>query len=101
MKAHRFKTKLTTKEDVWQEFNNELIPKVDAAIRQVVGKNAGALDFLIFKQSEEGIKISAKVKMELVKQWEQKGRNMAFLKDNFEFSFMNLLAQKLTGKSLK
>ena len=101
MKAHRFKSKLTTQDEVWEEFNSQLYPKIDKAVFDKIGHNKGILAYAEFKQSTEGVKLVADVKLSLIKEWERKGRNMAFLKNEFEFSFMNLLNQKYYGKPLE
>jgi hypothetical protein len=101
MKAHKFKTKLTTQEEVWDEFNSELRIKLDRAMYDSVGIGQGVLAYAKWTSSEEGIKKCAAIKLDLVKEWQRRGRNMAFLKNRFQFDFMNLLSEKYFGKELK
>ncbi len=97
MKAHRFKTRLTTEDEVWTEFNTELQKKIDYAIHQEIGNGAGIIKFFEYKESHEGIKLIAAKKLELMKAWEVKGRNLAFLKNKPDFYFMDLLSLKYYG----
>lgn len=101
MKAHKFKSKLTTREEVREEFNSQLFQRIDNAVYGVIGRGEGILAYMEFKHSEAGVKLIADTKLSLIKEWEHKGRNMAFLKDDFEFNFMNLLNQKHYGEPLK
>lgn len=100
MKTHKFKSKLTTQEEVWSEFNSELKPKIEKAMYDDIGFGKGILSYVKWSTTEIGIKKSAEIKLDLIKEWERRGRNMAFLKSNFEFKFMNLLSQKHFGKEL-
>ena len=100
MKAHRFKSRLTTQDEVLEEFNTEFYKRLDKVMIDEVGCSKGALAYAEWRSSEEGIKKFAEVTLYLIKEWEAKGRNMAFLKNNFEFNFMNLITKKHTGKSL-
>jgi hypothetical protein len=105
MKAHRFKTKLTSREDVLKEWNSQLIPRIDNAINEAFyktdGKEKGIVARAVFKESKEGVQIIAAVKLDLMKEWERKGRNMAFINNTNEYNFMNLLSEKYWGNSLK
>lgn len=97
MKAHRFKTKLTTAEDVSKEFFGILNPRIEQRMIDVC-KGKGILAFTEYKQSKDGIRMVAEEKLKLMKEWEQKGRNLAFLKDSADFNFMDLLEQKHFGR---
>jgi len=100
MKAHKFKSRLTTQDEVRKEFYSELYKNMDKTMFDEFGCSKGALAYAEWRSSEEGIKKCAEVTLDLIKEWESKGRNMAFLKNEFEFSFMNLISKKHTGKSL-
>jgi len=100
MKAHRFKSRLTTQDEVREEFNTEFYKRLDKAMIDEVGYSKGVFACAEWRSSEVGIKKCAEVALYLIKEWEAKGRNMAFLKNNFEFNFMNLITKKHTGKSL-
>lgn len=101
MKAHRFKAKITTQDEVLEEFNSELYSKIDKALYDKVGYDKGVLAYSRFKESSEGVKLIAGVKLALIKEWEQKGRNMAFLKNDHNFGFMNLINQKHFGEPIE
>lgn len=98
MKAHRFKTKLTTKEEVESEFFKELSLKISEWENSNVPIGCGVIKRVEFLNSKEGIMAKAGIKLDLIKEWERKGRNMAFLKNNREFNYMTLLDQKFFGE---
>ena len=98
MKAHRFKTKLTTQDEVWKEWNNELLQKVDNKIFEIIGQGNGILAYAEFKNSSEYRQLFAYMKLAQMKEWERKGRNLAFLKNYDGYNFMDLLELKHFGK---
>lgn len=97
MKAHKFKSKLTTREEVWGEFISELKPMIDKAIWDKVGRGEGVLKYEEFKQSQEGVRLVARIKLNLIKTWEKRGRRMAFLEDNPNYNWLHLLKVSLLG----
>ncbi len=76
MRLGRNRFKLTTRAEVWQEWNNEL--QID--------------------QYGKDLKAQAKAKLKLRKKWEDAGRNLAFLTDDTSYQLPNLLEQSITGK---
>lgn len=74
MRIGRNRFKLTTRAEVWSEFMQELNPKLN-----MIGDP----------------KRIAEIKLNLIKSWEDKGRNMAFMADNPAYNFQTLLEQSL------
>ena len=99
MKAHRLKTKLTTKEEIWNEWNDELNSKI---INFIDGKmlGSGVIKRMEFYDTDECKKGIAAIKLDLIKEWESRGRNVSFLKGSNEYGFMDLLQMKHFGKNL-
>ena len=98
MKAHRFKTKLTTKEEVEDEFYSEVRRRVDI-LRLNKTKGQGIIAYGYFSETEEGVKAIAALKLDIMKEWENKGRSLKFLDNNPEYNFQSLLHKKHFGKS--
>lgn len=97
MKAHRFKTKLTTREEVEDEFFAEIANRVRLITKEKTN-GFGVIPEIQFTQSLEGIKAIARIKLDLMKEWERKGRSIMFLKDNKDYYFMDLLEKSIYGK---
>lgn len=83
MKAYRFKSRLTTQDEVFEEFNSQLTHKIIKAMYDIVGQNKGILSYAGWESSEDGIKKCAEIKLDLIKEWKCNGRNMAFLNNKF------------------
>jgi hypothetical protein len=99
MKAHRFKTKLTTRDEVESDFFKD----VQAKIWQVTfekTKGQGVLASAGFSITDEGIKAIAGAKLDVMKEWEKKGRSLLFLKDHANYNYQTLLQQKHFGKQI-
>jgi hypothetical protein len=101
MKATKFKSKLTTADEVRKEFMAILFDRITKRVDREMPKGVGIYKRMVFEQSEYGRKVIAAEKLNLIKEWEQKGRNMAFLSNDPSFHFLNLLSEKHTGKSLQ
>ena len=76
MRLGRNKFKLTTRAEVWAEWNNEL--KIE--------------------QYGADLKQQAKAKLRQRQKWEDKGCNLAFLSDDPTYNLQSLLEQSITGK---
>lgn len=74
-KGHKFK--LTTREEVADEFNKELNKRIEDHIWKEVGSNAGMFAFFTYKEKHSE-KIRIDQKLQLLDEWERKGRNTAF-----------------------
>lgn len=101
MKATNFKSKLTTSDEVREEFNAILFDRISKRVDKELPKGVGLYGRMVFEKTEKGRKAIAEEKLNLIKEWEQKGRNMAFLSNDLSFHFLNLLSEKHTGKSLQ
>lgn len=98
MKAHRFKTKLTTKEEVEDEFYSDVNRRVYSLIAEKT-KGQGIIVGASYINTEEGVKSIAALKLDIMKEWENKGRSLKFLDNNPEYNFQSLLHKKHFGKS--
>jgi hypothetical protein len=99
MKAHRFKTKLTTKEEVENEFFGILNPRIQSRF-EIECKGKGILAIAEFRDTKEGKMVIADEKLKLMDEWENKGRSLKFLSDNKGFNYMDLLQQKHFGRNI-
>ena len=97
MKAHRFKTKITTREEVENEFYSEVGKRVNSLTAEKT-KGEGVIVASHYSATEDGIKSIAALKLDIMKEWEKKGRNLAFLKNNPNYNFQYLLSLKHYGK---
>lgn len=80
MKAHRFKSKLTSREDVEQEFGTELQRRIQSRIDAITPSGSGIIVAAqIYHDNREKFRIMEKFK--LLKEWERKGRSVAFNKE--------------------
>jgi hypothetical protein len=98
MKIKGVKFGLTSREDVSEKFYGEFAKRWQEILSEVCF-GQGVLAHAEYGFTEEGIKQKASLKLKMIDEWERKGRNMAFLKE--EDTFMNLLNQKYFGKELK
>lgn len=80
-------------ESVRKEFYGEYIRRRDLALLE----KDSLLEKHEFLQSEEAIKLCASIKLELIDEWERKGRNMSFLDKSDTFD--HLLYQKHYGRT--
>lgn len=97
MKAHRFKTRLTTMDEVEKEFFKEF---TDKRHELIVGENIGMgiIPFIKWENTEDGIRKISEIKINLIKQWEKKGRNLNFLSGKQNWNMQELIHRKHFGK---
>lgn len=93
MKAHRVKLKMTSKEDVEKEFNDELNARLwRRSVAATEGQ--GLIPVLKFHSSDEYEQMRVEEKLKLMQEWYAKGRNTSFSSETMG----ELIYKKYTAK---
>lgn len=92
-KAHRFKSKIVSREEVQKRFDAELNQRIDDAVRAEVGNDASIYQFFDHKRLHYE-RIYATESLRLLDEYEKKGRSTKF---NGQ-SWMELLYKKYFSK---